>query len=79
MAAFCEEMDIDDLQKRLLVFDQICKGDNSAGPIAALPPAGRFRWLTAVRSTIVQTSPVHPGFSNDLEATLHKLFETLVL
>ncbi len=79
IAAFCEEIDIDDLQKRLLVFEQICKADKSAGPIAALPLAGRFRWLTAVRSTIVQTSPVHPGFSDNLEATLNKLFETLVL
>jgi hypothetical protein len=38
----------------------------------------RFRWLTAPRSTVVQTSPVHTGFTNDPEATLKKLLEQLV-
>ena len=55
IAAFCEEIDTDDLEKRLHVFEQICKADKNAGPIAALPVPARFRWLTAVRSTIVQT------------------------
>lgn len=78
IAAFCEEIDTDDLEKRLHVFEQICRADKTAGPIAALPVAARFRWLTAVRSTIVQTSPVHPGFSVDLDETLNKLFAGLV-
>lgn len=78
LAAFCEDIDVDDLHKRLLVFEQICKADRTAGAIATLPVAGRFRWLTAVRSTIVQTSPVHPGFSDDLSKTLDKLFQSLV-
>src|SRR5690349_8114488 len=38
------------------VFERICSGDATAGPIAKLPPAERFRWLTATRSTVVQTS-----------------------
>jgi hypothetical protein len=78
LAIFCDQIDINDLQKRLIVFEQICNADTSAGQIALLPAASRFRWLTAVRSTIVQTSPVHPGFSNNLPVTLHKLFDTLV-
>ena len=76
--AFCEEIDTADLEKRLHVFEQICKADKTAGPIATLPAPARFRWLTAVRSTIVQTSPVHPGFSIDLVETVNKLFNTLV-
>ena len=78
IAVFCEDIDLDDLQKRLNVFEQICSADITAGPIAALPAGERFRWLTAVRSTIVQTSPVHPGFSQDLSGTLDKLFISLV-
>ncbi len=78
LSAFCEAIDIDDLQKRLHIFEQICLADKAAGPIALLPAASRFRWLTAVRSTIVQTSPVHPGFSDGLAKTLGKLFQSLV-
>ena len=40
--------------------------------------ASRFRWLTATRSTVVQTSKVHPGFCIDALETLEKLFEQLV-
>jgi hypothetical protein len=38
----------------------------------------RFRWLTATRSSIIQTSPTHPGKSSDLEQTFHRLFEEMV-
>ncbi|MBV9962014.1 MAG: DUF3037 domain-containing protein [Parafilimonas sp.] len=78
MAAFSKEIDTEDLQKRLHAFEQICAGDKIAGEIALLPLPSRFRWLTARRSTILQTSPVHPGFSNNLIQTLDKLFNELV-
>ncbi|MEP6465128.1 MAG: DUF3037 domain-containing protein [Parafilimonas sp.] len=78
LAAFYIEIDIEDLQKRLLVLEQICLADKRAGEIACLPAAARFRWLTAIRSTVLQTSPVHPGFSNNLLQTLDKLFNELV-
>lgn len=63
----------------LLAFERICKGDPSGGPIAALTPAERFRWLTATRSTVLQTSRVHPGFCKSPEETLGRLFGELVL
>ncbi|HEY4651245.1 MAG TPA: DUF3037 domain-containing protein, partial [Pontibacter sp.] len=34
---------------------------------------------TAARSTIVQTSAVHPGLCTDAQETLHRLFRQLVL
>jgi hypothetical protein len=40
--------------------------------------ASRFRWLTAQRSTVVQTSAVHPGLCDDAAATLARLFAELV-
>lgn len=71
--------DIPEIQAYLQAFDRICKGDKGAGPIARLDMPSRFRWLTAQRSTILQTSRVHPGFCSDPQAALVRLHEQLVL
>ena len=63
----------------LCAFRQICLGDNSAGPISKLPMAERFRWLTATRSTVIQTSGVHPGLCIDAQEMLISLYTRLVL
>ena len=76
--AFAYEPDFDELEKRLRAFDQICQGGKQGGTIGALPAASRFRWLTATRSTVVQTSAVHPGLCTDPAETLEKLFTQLV-
>ena len=76
--AMAEELDITEVQKRLHAFAQIAAGETGAGTIAALPIASRFRWLTATRSTIVQTSAVHPGLCTDANDTLQKLYIQLV-
>ena len=65
--------------ERLKVFDRICSGTADGGPIASMDIPERFRWLTAVRSSSIQTSRPHPGFSTDLEVTFEKLFAELVL
>jgi len=78
IAAFSNDLNVDDLHKRLCVFEQICLADKRAGEIATLPAAARFRWLTSIRSTVLQTSPVHPGFSENMQQTLDKLFNELV-
>jgi hypothetical protein len=72
-------IDIEELENHLKIFDLISKGGSDSGPIGKLPIAERFRWLTATRSTIVQTSKVHPGFCDDADETLNKLFHQLVL
>lgn len=79
IAHFCDEIDINELEDHLKTFELISSASKDAGPIAKLPIAERFRWLTATRSTIVQTSKVHPGFCTDAEETLIKLFGQLVL
>ena len=76
---FSSELDIDQLHVNLQTFDKICSGNKEGGHIASLEVAERFRWLTAVRSTSIQTSRPHPGFTSDLEATLNNLFKELVL
>jgi hypothetical protein len=72
-------LDIDELKEHLCSFERICRGDKAAGPIGKLDVASRFRWLTATRSTVLQTSKVHPGMSEDALVTLNRLFDQLVL
>ncbi|KAB7731376.1 DUF3037 domain-containing protein [Rudanella paleaurantiibacter] len=78
LAAFSATLDLDELTHRLQAFERICAGRQTGGPIGQLATAARFRWLTAARSTIVQTSPVHPGLCTDPAQTLERLFEKLV-
>ncbi len=79
MAAFSPETDTDEIRESLHAFCEISKGIGNSGPIGKLDQPSRFRWLTATRSTVVQTSKVHPGFCRDAEEMLDKLFKEQVL
>lgn len=79
LSVFGAELDFEELEKYLQTWEKICTGGKDGGPIGMLPIASRFRWLTATRSTIVQTSKTHPGYSTDALQTLECLFEALVL
>jgi len=79
MALFAPALNLTELRQNLCAFDVICKGGPEGGPIGLLDMPGRFRWLTATRSTILQPSSVHPGYTEDAAATLEKLFAQLVL
>jgi hypothetical protein len=76
--ALCEAVDLNELNRHVESFDRICKGEPDSGPIGRLPQKERFRWLTASRSTILQTSPVHPGLCQDPQDMIDKLFAKLV-
>lgn len=78
LRAFAPALDQEEITARLRAFERICQGRATGGTIGQLPIAERFRWLTATRSTIVQTSPVHPGLCADAAATLARLFAQLV-
>ncbi|SEJ81804.1 Protein of unknown function [Dyadobacter sp. SG02] len=79
LGAFAQGTDPAEVEGYLDAFRQICEGNRQCGsPIAALPAASRFRWLTATRSTVLQTSKVHPGFCTDPGETLNRLFEQQV-
>jgi len=73
------KLDYEDVVQNLEAFQKIAEGKKDGGPIAALEVPERFRWLTAVRSSVVQTSRPHPGKSKDLDKTFDKLFAELVL
>ncbi|HRB71134.1 DUF3037 domain-containing protein [Flavobacterium sp. WV_118_3] len=74
-----DELDIEQLQQNLESFQKIALGDKNGGPIAQLDIPSRFRWLTAVRSSVIQTSRPHPGFCANLDGTIERLFTELVL
>ncbi|SMC90382.1 DUF3037 domain-containing protein [Pedobacter africanus] len=76
--AFCPELDISALKENLESFERICRGGNGSGAIGNLDLPSRFRWLTAVRSTVLQTSRPHPGFCDDPAETLKNLHHQLV-
>jgi len=77
--AFSPELDIEEVKENLLAFERISTGAKGSGAIGQYDSASRFRWLTATRSTVVQCSKVHPGFSTNPEETLLRLHEQLVL
>lgn len=76
---FSSELDTESIHDNLSVFDKICSGNKEGGYIATLEVPERFRWLTAVRSTSIQTSRPHTGFTNNLDETLQQLFLEQVL
>ncbi|MGZ3900038.1 MAG: DUF3037 domain-containing protein [Bacteroidia bacterium] len=79
LKTFCKDIDILQIKLNLISFQKIARGDMDGGPIALMDEASRFRWLTAVRSSVIQTSRPHPGLCPDLEETVNRLFEELVL
>lgn len=77
--AISSKIDLEEFKAHLVAFNEIALGSENSGPIGELEIAERFRWLTATRSTILQTSKVHPGLCKDLEKTLEKLYIEQVL
>lgn len=76
--SFCHTCDLLEIETYLEAFKEIANGAVGTSPISKLPAAARFRWLTATRSTVVQTSKVHPGMCIEPAAMLQKLFTKLV-
>ena len=80
LRAFDPSVNPDLLRCQLKMFD--C---NSTA-LADLPVEERFRWLSAVKSAVIQTSRPHPGLIPEvkeplsaLDATFDRLFRDLVL
>jgi len=79
LMAFCNKIDIPQVIENLQAFKRISEGGADGGTIGKLDLASRFRWLTATRSTVVQSSKVHPGFCGNPAEALTKLYAQLVL
>jgi hypothetical protein len=79
LKAFAKDIDVHAVRENLTAFTRLCAGGKDGGPIGELDLASRFRWLTAMRSTVLQTSRVHPGFCIDAEQKLGELLAEQVL
>ena len=79
LAPLCPDtLDGDLVERHLAAYAQVCRGGADAGPIGLLPPSERFHWLTAPRSAVLQTSPIHAGRTTDPETTLEELFRACI-
>ncbi|MEM7375145.1 MAG: DUF3037 domain-containing protein [Bacteroidota bacterium] len=79
LRALFGELDVEELRAYLDAWVLICEGNREGGPIAQLDQASRFRWLTATRSTIIQSSKVHPGLCTRPASILEDLYQKYVL
>ena len=71
-------LDLEQVHRLLGAIEALVRGGAEAGTIGLLPPRARFHWLTAQRSAILQTSPVHGGKCGDLAATMEHLMRRMV-
>lgn len=76
--ALCPEVAMKAIAEAIDSFQKISAGGKDCGPVGRLDMPSRFRWLTAVRSTVVQTSRVHSGLCEDATTSLEKLFAEMV-
>jgi hypothetical protein len=79
LVLFSDDFDLEQLELNLSSFQKIAHGGKEGGPIGAFDIPSRFRWLTAIRSSAIQTSRPHTGLCVDLEETAQRLFDELVL
>lgn len=78
LRALWPQADVGLVQAHLAAIPRVCAGGREAGPLGALPQKERWHWLTAPRSTILQTSPVHSGLTLDPARTLDLLMKQMV-
>lgn len=77
--AMKSKLEYQELLDHLQSFREVAYGNKeSKNPIAQLDIPERFRWLTAVRSSSIQTSRPHPGKTQNLDQTFERLFRELV-
>lgn len=71
-------LDVETIRAHLATIPIICAGGEQAGPMGNASQRERFHWLTAPRSTVIQTSPVHTGWCDDPATVLEHLLDAMV-
>jgi hypothetical protein len=72
------EVDAELLARYLRSCARVCDGAPDAGPIALVPTSERFHWITAPRSDVIQSSPVHEGVCEDPARAVEALYAEYV-
>ncbi|AKF79449.1 Protein of unknown function [Myxococcus fulvus] len=78
LKALAPDIDLETVRCHLDSFQRVCVGGKGSGPIGQLPQKERWHWLVAPRSTMLQTGPVHSGLSQEPQAALEHLLDTVV-
>ena len=78
LAAVAPNLSVEEIEPHLEAIQVICRGGAEAGAIGSLSLSARFHWLTAPRSTVIQTSMVHTGMCDDPETVLSDLLNKMV-
>jgi hypothetical protein len=78
LLALAPGVDVDTIVAHVEGFSAVCHAACDGGAVAGMPLRERFHWLVHPKSASLQFSPVHTGLSDDLGATLERLFERLV-
>ncbi|MCE7935828.1 MAG: DUF3037 domain-containing protein [Chlorobi bacterium CHB2] len=73
LGALQSGFDVALLQRFVEGYQRVCDGGAAGGMVGLLPASERFHWLTAPRSAVIQTSPVHPGRCRNLDEALQRL------
>ncbi len=79
LAARAPQVDVELLVRYLNTYRAVCSADESGGSLSFGSPSERFHWLTAPRSDVIQSGPIHEGVCSDLNAELDALFLELVV
>jgi hypothetical protein len=78
LRAIAPDIDLALLRRHLDTFQAVADGKPEGGDVASQGQSERFHWLTAPRSTMIQTSAVHIGYCEDPEAAVDDLMQRLV-
>ncbi len=76
LRALDADIDVEAVRESL---DAVCRACRGEGPAGATSLRQRFGWLTAPRSTVVRTGPIHTGKTDDPARELRHLHRALVL
>ena len=68
-------VDVEGVEQAAIALQRTCEGEGPAGETSL---GQRFRWLTAPRSTVVSTGPVHSGLAAEPSGEVERLLDLLV-
>jgi hypothetical protein len=79
LEAFAPNLDPESVSSHLEAIKKLCAGGREAGALGSLSARERFGRVAAPRSSVIQPSPVHTGFTEAPEKTLEHLLSEIVL
>ncbi len=79
LKAFSSEIELELFNDYLNAWKLVCEGSSASGKIGQLELSERFGWLTASRSTLIQSSKTYSGLCDEPNKILEEIFKQYVL